>query len=209
MSILETKNLVKHYGEEPNLVKALDDVNLSVERDEFLSIVGTSGSGKSTLLHMLGGLDRPTAGKVLVDSKDIFGLKDDELSGNFIEAVQSQPGFLEGGRLYYNINAGQCFINYDNTDEINTSSHHINIGQNGKPLLDLYGLEDLPLSRLDIVEGEKDTAVLLEKMRTGKYIIEGLESDDYGNIYGGSSHFNSFDDIVFFIYTCCFTLQLQ
>lgn len=80
MSILETKNLVKYYGAEPNLVKALDDVNLSVERDEFISIVGTSGSGKSTLLHMLGGLDRPTGGKVFVDGKDIFKLKDDELT---------------------------------------------------------------------------------------------------------------------------------
>lgn len=78
--ILSTANLIKYYGAEPNLVKALDGVNLSVKRDEFVAIVGTSGSGKSTLLHMLGGLDRPTDGKVIVDCKDIYSLKDDELT---------------------------------------------------------------------------------------------------------------------------------
>ena len=80
MSILETHNLIKHYGEEPNLVKALDGINFTVERGEFVSIVGTSGSGKSTLLHMLGGLDRATDGIVRVDGKEIFSLKDDELT---------------------------------------------------------------------------------------------------------------------------------
>ncbi|MBU5675098.1 ABC transporter ATP-binding protein [Alkaliphilus sp. MSJ-5] len=80
MSILETHNLIKHYGGEPNLVKALDGINLTVERGEFVSIVGTSGSGKSTLLHMLGGLDRATDGTVRVDGKEILSLKDDELT---------------------------------------------------------------------------------------------------------------------------------
>ena len=80
MNILETQNLVKYYGEGSNLVKALDGVNLSVERGEFVSIVGTSGSGKSTLLHMLGGLDRATKGKVKVDGEELFSLKKDELT---------------------------------------------------------------------------------------------------------------------------------
>lgn len=80
MKILETRDLMKHYGTEPNKVSALDGVNLAVENGEFVAIVGTSGSGKSTLLHMLGGLDRPTSGKVLVDGKNIFELKDDELT---------------------------------------------------------------------------------------------------------------------------------
>ncbi len=80
MKILETKNLRKIYGKGETAVRALDGVNLTVEDGEFLSIVGTSGSGKSTLLHMLGGLDRPTAGKVLVEGKDIFSLKDDALT---------------------------------------------------------------------------------------------------------------------------------
>lgn len=80
MVILETKNLQKNYGKGDTLVKALDHVNLRIENGEFVAIVGTSGSGKSTLLHMLGGLDRPTAGEVFVDGKSIFSLKDEELT---------------------------------------------------------------------------------------------------------------------------------
>ncbi len=80
MTILETKDLRKFYGSGDTQVKALDGVDLSVENGEFVAIVGTSGSGKSTLLHMLGGLDRPTGGTVLVDGKDIFSLKDEELT---------------------------------------------------------------------------------------------------------------------------------
>ena len=79
MSILVAEHLKKYYGEGESLVKALDDVSLKVERGEFLSIIGTSGSGKSTLLHMFGGLDNPTAGKVIIDDKDISNLKGDEL----------------------------------------------------------------------------------------------------------------------------------
>ena len=79
MSILVAEHLKKYYGEGESLVKALDDVSLQVERGEFLSIIGTSGSGKSTLLHMLGGLDNPTEGKVIIDDKDISNLKGDEL----------------------------------------------------------------------------------------------------------------------------------
>ena len=80
MSILETKELKKYYGTEPNIVKALDDENLEINDGEFIGIVGTSGSGKSTLLHMLGGLDRATSGKVIVRNKDIFSMSDDELT---------------------------------------------------------------------------------------------------------------------------------
>ena len=80
MTILETKDLRKFYGSGDTQVKALDGVDLSVENGEFVAIVGTSGSGKSTLLHILGGLDRPTGGSVLVDGKDIFSLKDEELT---------------------------------------------------------------------------------------------------------------------------------
>ena len=80
MSILQTEGLKKYYGAGNALVKALDGVDLAVEQGEFVAIVGTSGSGKSTLLHMLGGLDRPTSGKVTVDGRDIFALKDEELT---------------------------------------------------------------------------------------------------------------------------------
>ena len=80
MSILETRNLRKIYGSGDTEVRALDGVNLSVDSGEFVAIVGTSGSGKSTLLHMLGGLDRPTSGSVIVDGKDIFSLRDEALT---------------------------------------------------------------------------------------------------------------------------------
>ncbi len=80
MTILKTSNLKKIYGSGETAVHALDGVNFIVENGEFVAIVGTSGSGKSTLLHMLGGLDRPTSGSVDVDGKDIFTLKDEEMT---------------------------------------------------------------------------------------------------------------------------------
>ena len=80
MSILQTIELKKYYGTKPNINKALDGVNLSVEDGEFVAIVGTSGSGKSTLLNMIGGLDVPTSGKVIVDGRDLSTLKDEQLT---------------------------------------------------------------------------------------------------------------------------------
>lgn len=80
MKILQAENLIKIYGSGENEVHALDGVNFSVEKGEFVAIVGTSGSGKSTLLHILGGLDRPTSGSVKVDNRNIFSLKDEELT---------------------------------------------------------------------------------------------------------------------------------
>jgi len=78
--ILKTEALKKYYGKEPNVVKALDGVDLEVQEGEFVAVVGTSGSGKSTLLHMLGGLDKPTDGKVIVGGKDISGMTDEQLT---------------------------------------------------------------------------------------------------------------------------------
>ena len=80
MDILRTRNLKKYYGAGQTLVKALDGVTLSIREGEFLAIVGTSGSGKSTLLHMLGGLDTPTSGEIIVDGRDISGMEKDELT---------------------------------------------------------------------------------------------------------------------------------
>ena len=80
MSILETRELRKFYGSGETEVRALDGVNLTVEKGEFVAVVGTSGSGKSTLLHMLGGLDRPTSGTVTVDGRELSALKDEELT---------------------------------------------------------------------------------------------------------------------------------
>lgn len=78
--ILVTKNLVKYYGTGENQVRAVDHTDLEIERGKFTAIVGRSGSGKSTLLHLIGGLDRPDEGKVLIEGKDIFALKDDRLA---------------------------------------------------------------------------------------------------------------------------------
>lgn len=80
MAILETKNLKKIYGSGENEVHALDGVSISVEESEFVAIVGTSGSGKSTLLNMLGGLDRPTSGSVVVRGKELMQMKDEQLT---------------------------------------------------------------------------------------------------------------------------------
>ncbi|NMA84037.1 MAG: ATP-binding cassette domain-containing protein, partial [Epulopiscium sp.] len=80
MSVLKTEALKKYYGKAPNIVKALDGVDLEVQEGEFVAVVGTSGSGKSTLLHMLGGLDTPTSGKVIVGDKDISKMTDERLT---------------------------------------------------------------------------------------------------------------------------------
>ena len=76
MSILQTIDLKKYYGTEPNITRALDGVNFSVEDGEFVAVVGTSGSGKSTLLHMMGGLDTPTSGNVIVRDKELSKMND-------------------------------------------------------------------------------------------------------------------------------------
>ncbi len=80
MEILKVENLTKTYGSGENLVHAVDDVSFSVEKGEFVAIVGASGSGKSTLLHLIGGVDRPTSGKIFVDGNDISKINDDKLA---------------------------------------------------------------------------------------------------------------------------------
>lgn len=80
MVILSTENLKKIYGSGENEVHALDGIDMSVQKGEFVAVIGTSGSGKSTLLHMIGGLDRPTQGRVTVDGQDIFSLKEEALT---------------------------------------------------------------------------------------------------------------------------------
>ena len=80
MEILRVEHLAKHYGAGENLVRAVDDVSCSGEKGEFLAIIGPSGSGKSTLLHILGGVDRPTAGKVYVDGQDVYAQSDEQLA---------------------------------------------------------------------------------------------------------------------------------
>ena len=80
MEILRCENITKEYGSGDTLVKALDNVSFSVEKGEFVSVIGPSGSGKSTLLHILGGVDKPTSGKVFIDGTDMHSLKEDQLA---------------------------------------------------------------------------------------------------------------------------------
>ena len=80
MEILRVENLCKEYGKGQTKVTALDNVSFSIEKGEFVAIVGASGSGKSTLLHLLGGVDRPTSGKVFIEGKEIYKLNDDGLA---------------------------------------------------------------------------------------------------------------------------------
>ena len=80
MSILQTTDLKKYYGEEPNITKALDGITLNIGQGEFVAIVGTSGSGKSTLLNMMGGLDNPTSGSIKVKGKELSQMKDEQLT---------------------------------------------------------------------------------------------------------------------------------
>lgn len=80
MSIIRTQNLSKIYGKKDSEVIALDNVNIEIKKGEFVAVIGASGSGKSTLLHQLGGVDRPTKGKVIIENEDIYGLKEDSLA---------------------------------------------------------------------------------------------------------------------------------
>ena len=80
MEILKVERLKKNYGKGNTLVKALDDVSFSVEKGEFVAVVGASGSGKSTLLHLLGGVDKPTSGKIIIDGEDIYNLNETNLA---------------------------------------------------------------------------------------------------------------------------------
>ena len=80
MEILRVENLTKIYGKGENEVRALDDVSFSVNKGEFIAVIGPSGSGKSTLLHILGGVDRPTSGRVLMDGKDVYAQNEEQLA---------------------------------------------------------------------------------------------------------------------------------
>ena len=126
--ILQAIDLKKYYGEGETQVKALDGVSLSVQRGEFVSIVGTSGSGKSTLLHMLGGLDNPTSGKVIIDDKDISELKGDALCifrrrkiGFVFQSFNLVPSLKVYDNIILPLELDGCEIDKDYIDIVITS----------------------------------------------------------------------------------------
>lgn len=133
MIILQTRELTKVYGRGETEVHALDGVNLSVEKGEFLAVVGTSGSGKSTLLHMLGGLDKPTAGSVMVDGNELSEMTDDELT------------------IFRRRNIGFVFQNYNLVPMMNVQENILlPVGLDGKEadtaytdeIIKIFGLSD-------------------------------------------------------------------
>ena len=103
MSILQTTELKKYYGAKPNITRALDGVTLSIEKGEFVAIVGTSGSGKSTLLNMIGGLDEPSSGKVIEDGRELSTLKDGQLTRRKIGFIFQNYNLLPVLNVYENI----------------------------------------------------------------------------------------------------------
>ena len=99
MSVLQTIDLKKYYGAEPNITRALDGVNISVEDGEFVAIVGTSGSGKSTLLHMMGGLDTPTSGTIIVRGEELAKKNDEQLILSFCCQVRKADSLFTKSQL--------------------------------------------------------------------------------------------------------------
>lgn len=110
---------------------------------------------------------------------------EDELSESFISSVENQEGFQAGGRIYYNIYIDDCSIYREDPNELSYFGYPLNKAMDGQPIVDLYGMEDFSLSRLDIIEGKLD----IEKFKNGKYIIEGVHESDHGDIRWDTSHY--------------------
>ncbi len=189
MSILQTIELKKYYGTKPNITKALDGVNLSVEDGEFVAIVGTSGSGKSTLLNMIGGLDVPTSGKVIVDGRALSTLKDEQLTifrrrkiGFIFQNYNLVPGLnvyenivlpveLDGGRVDTNfLNEVVGFLGLK--DKMNSMPNNLSGGQQQRVAIaralaarPTIVLADEPTGNLD----SKTSVDVLSLMKTSSY----------------------------------------
>ena len=189
MSILQTIELKKYYGTKPNITKALDGVNLSVEDGEFVAIVGTSGSGKSTLLNMIGGLDVPTSGKVIVDGRDLSTLKDEQLTvfrrrkiGFIFQNYNLVPvlNVFENSVLPVELNGGRVDTNFLNEvvgflglkDKMNSMPNNLSGGQHQRVAIaralaarPTIVLADEPTGNLD----SKTSVDVLSLMKTSSY----------------------------------------
>ena len=172
MDILVTENLKKYYRMGENVVKALDGVSLSVRQGEFLAIVGKSGSGKSTLLHMLGGLDRPTSGKVMIEQKDISSMDKDELT----IFRRRKIGFV-----FQNYNLLPLMNVYENIvlpiklDGIRPQKRHVN------EIIEMLGLGDKKSAMPSQLSGGQQQRVALARALAAKPAIV-LADEPTGNL---------------------------
>ena len=171
-NILETINLNKYYGEGKNLIKAIDNTNIEIKEGEFVAIVGKSGSGKSTLLHMLGALDRPSSGKVLIDGKDISDMKEEKLA----IFRRRQIGFVF---QYYNlipsINVWENIILPIGLDSRKVDIEFIN------DILKTLGLEDKKNSMPNTLSGGQQQRVAIARALASKPSII-LADEPTGNL---------------------------
>lgn len=171
-NILETINLNKYYGEGKNLVKAIDNTNIEIKEGEFVAIVGKSGSGKSTLLHMLGALDRPSSGKVLIDGKDISNMKEEKLA----IFRRRQIGFVF---QYYNlipsINVWENIVLPIGLDSREVDIEFIN------DILKTLGLEDKKNSMPNTLSGGQQQRVAIARALASKPSII-LADEPTGNL---------------------------
>ncbi len=171
-TVVSTNELTKHYGAEPNVVKALDGVSISIEQGEFVAIIGTSGSGKSTLLNMLGGLDRPTSGSVKIGSHELSKLGDEELT----VFRRRQIGFI--------------FQNYNLVPILNVYENIVlPIGLDGKrpdegyigSIVKLLGLEQKLYNMPGTLSGGQQQRVAIARAMAGKPSII-LADEPTGNL---------------------------
>lgn len=171
-NILETINLNKYYGEGKNLVKAIDNTNIKIKEGEFVAIVGKSGSGKSTLLHMLGALDRPSSGKVLIDGKDISNMKEEKLA----IFRRRQIGFVF---QYYNlipsINVWENIVLPIGLDSRKVDIEFVN------DILKTLGLEDKKSSMPNTLSGGQQQRVAIARALASKPSII-LADEPTGNL---------------------------
>lgn len=170
--ILRLENLVKYYGSGENLVRAVDHTSLEVERGKFTAIVGRSGSGKSTLLHLIGGLDRPNEGKVWIEEKDIFSLKDDRLA----EFRRKKIGFIfQDYNLIPSLNVWENIVLPLGLDNRKVNKQEINY------ILERIGLTDKKHAMPNVLSGgQKQRTAIARALAARPAII--LADEPTGNL---------------------------